>query len=61
MGLFEKTLEDDGYYAIKLDNNLLFRAADNETIAAFADMIKNLSNAGDYATLSFENNSYCNK
>jgi len=55
MGLFEKTLEEDGYYAIKLDNRLLFRAKDNETVAAFADMIKNLSNAGDYATLAFKN------
>ena len=55
MGLFEKTLEEDGYYAIKLNNRLLFRAKDNETIAAFADMIKNLSNAGDYATLTFKN------
>ena len=55
MGLFEKTLEEDGYYAIKLDNRLLFRAKDNETIAAFADMIKVLSNVGDYATLTFKN------
>lgn len=55
MGLFEKTLEYDGYYAIKLDNRLLFRAADNDTIAAFADMIKILSNVGDYATLTFKN------
>ena len=32
IGLLEKTLNDDGMYEMKLNNHLLFRAADNEAI-----------------------------
>ena len=51
IGLLEKTLNDDGMYEMKLNNHLLFRAADNETIKFLGEAIANMSEAGDCATM----------
>jgi hypothetical protein len=38
-------------YEIKINNHLLFRAADNETIKFLGEAIVNMSEAGDYSTM----------
>lgn len=50
-GLLEKTLNDNGMYELKINNHLLFRAADNETIKFLGEAIVEMANAGDNATM----------
>ena len=51
IGILEKTLNDDGMYELKINNHLLFRAADNETIKVLGEAITDMSEAGDYSTM----------
>ena len=50
-GLLEKTKDEDGMYELKLNDYLLFRAADNETIKSLGQAIAKMSEADDYATM----------
>lgn len=50
-GLLEKTLNDNGMYELKINNHLLFRAADNETIKFLGEAIVEMANADDNATM----------
>ena len=51
IGLLEKILNDDGMYELKINNHLLFRAADNETIKFIGEAITKMSEADDNATM----------
>lgn len=51
IGLLEKILNDDGMYELKINNHLLFRAADNETIKFIGESITEMSKADDNATM----------
>lgn len=51
IGLLEKILNDDGMYELKINNHLLFRAADNETIKFIGEAIAEMSEADDNATM----------
>jgi hypothetical protein len=51
LGFLQKTLEDDGMYALRLNEHLLFRAADSDTIKAIGQAIVDIAEAGAFATM----------